>query len=399
VPVGCVGCHTPTPDGNALGFTAQWPWPNAFAGVGGDSGVPTGAVPAWLAAGAAANLSPNYLSANYLGGSYITSTNNVDAVELGIETFSKAHFVTGDRIEVTTVGSSLDQPDNPGTSTPGPVQPACVGGTAPCVVSQLIWIDLEWNGAGTASNRPNAMPSALSNGGWGVIARTGDPNSAAAPSFSHDGQTIAYTSVFQGVKDGNLYLPTTGTADLYVVPYGAQAGPGGAGGTASPVAGASTTTANEYNPTYSPDDELIAFNTVPSGQIMYTNSLEEVDVVPASGGLATRLRANDPPACSGLTSPGIQNSWPRWAPAPANGVKPAGDGRTYYWMAFASNRLAFGPAAGKKQIFVAAVVVEASGAVTSYPAIYAWNQDPTMNNLMPAWDMINIPSGNGGPAR
>jgi hypothetical protein len=124
---------------------------------------------------------------------------------------------------------------------------------------------------------------------------------------------------------------------------------------------------------------------------MYSNPLEEVEVVPASGGTATRLAANDPPACSGLTSPGVQNSWPRWAPAPASGVAPAPDGRTYYWVAFSSNRLAFGPAAGRFQLFVAAVVVDASGAATTYPAIYPWNQDPAMNNRMPAWDAIHIP--------
>ena len=173
-PVGCIGCHTSTPDGNYVGFTAQWPWPNAIASVSADAGA-VGSAPPWLSQGAIANLGPNTNDVNYLGGSYIqqptsTSTgNNVDNVELGIETFSKAHYATGDHVEVVEVGASVDDPDEPNVSPPvsAGIQAACVGGTSPCVVSQLAWIDLEWNGTIDAGLRPTAFPGAGSNGGWG----------------------------------------------------------------------------------------------------------------------------------------------------------------------------------------------------------------------------------------
>ncbi len=226
VPVGCVGCHTVTPDGNYISFTAQWPWPVAMA-VLGDAGAPVGAAPPWITAGALANLGPNVDDLNYLGGGYVTATNNVDNVMLGIQTFSKSHYATGDRVMVTSVGASLDDPDN-SAGIQQPTQPACVGGTSPCVVSQLAWLDLEWTGSGDAGMRPSASPTATRNGGWGILARTGDTNSAATPNWSNDGTTIAYTSVDQGTLDGRLAQPTSGSADIDTIPYAPNVGmPGG----------------------------------------------------------------------------------------------------------------------------------------------------------------------------
>jgi hypothetical protein len=216
-PVGCIGCHAATPDGNYVGFTAQWPWPNAIASI---QTANPGAAPPWLTPGAIANLGPNTGDVNYLGGGYITATNNVDDVMLGIETFSPAHYATGDRIEVTSVGASLDAPDN-SSGVQQPTQPACQGGTSPCVVSQLAWINLEWTGSGDAGMRPNAAAESPSNGGWGYLLRNGDTNSAGSPNWSNDGTTVAYTSVDQGTKDGRLDQPLAGTnADIKTIPYG-----------------------------------------------------------------------------------------------------------------------------------------------------------------------------------
>jgi hypothetical protein len=39
---------------------------------------------------------------------------------------------------------------------------------------------------------------------------------------------------------------------------------------------------------------------------------------------------------------------------------------------------------------MAPFTVEA-GKVTTYPAIYLWNQEETSNNLTPAWDEFQIP--------
>jgi len=45
---------------------------------------------------------------------------------------------------------------------------------------------------------------------------------------------------------------------------------------------------------------------------------------------------------------------------------------------------------GNPQLYVTAVVVEANGAVTSYPALYLWNQPALQNNHTPAWDNFQI---------
>lgn len=431
-PVTCIGCHTATPDGDFVGFTAQWPWPNVIATVSADAGTAVGAPPPWLGAGAVDNLNPNIGNQDntngfYMGGTAVdnaadlTSTaNNVDNVMLGIQTFSPAHYATGDHIEITSLGASLDDPDAPGTNTPEGTQ-------ASGVVSELIWINLEF-ATGSDAGRPNAAPGAPSNGGWGVLARTGDGNSAGSPSWSHDGNTIAYTSSDEGTMDGRLDQPAAGTnANVMTIPYTSNGpGLGGAGGTATAVPGASSASLNEYFPSWSPDDQFLAFNAVPAADSMYDDPQAQVYVVPSpnnttanvtcAGGTPPpcRLAANDPATCTGLTSPGIQNTWPKWAPAQAGGVAASSDGKTYYWVTFSSIRIndpnspastgsaqmtaGTGPQ-GKVQLFISGVSVDGSGTITTYPAVYLWNQDPTVNNLIPAWDNFSILSANGGPPR
>lgn len=392
-PVACIGCHTATPDGNYVGFTAQWPWPNAIASVQADAGAPVGAAPPWLTKSAIDNLGPNTNDSNWDGpanksGQYglTVGSNNVDAVMLGISAFSAGHYQTGDRIEVTTVGASVDEP------TPGMELPTKV-------VTKLTWIDLEFNGI-TDAGRPSALPGAPNNGGWGIIA-TGDTNSQGAPSWSTDGTQIAYTSVNGGTEDGRLGAPASGSADVKIVPYNNKAG-----GTAKALPGASDPNYNEYFPAFSPDGNLIAFNRVAAAQTMYNQPLAEVFVVPVNGGqggTAVRLIANDPVACtvnaSGqkFVSPGVQNTWPKWAPDPA-GPTPGTtapqiiNGIQYYWVTFSSNRSV--TAAGNEQLYVAGITVDTnSGAIQTYAPIYVWNQSDKANNLIPAWGAFSIPQG------
>jgi hypothetical protein len=391
-PVGCIGCHTSTPDGENVGFTAQWPWPNAIASVqAADAGGVPGSAPSWLAAGAIANLSPNTDDVNWAGpqnnGSWNPVYNNgnnggndVNSVMLGMETFSKVHYATGDRIEVTTVGASENR-----QAVGDPFQ--ATGNT-----TELIWIDLEFAGAAD-TGRPSAFAGAPNNGGWGIIARGTDTNSAGSPSWSHDGNSIAYTSVNGGTADGRLTTPISGSADIMVVPYNDKAG-----GQPSAVQGASDPSWNEYYPAFSPDDALIAFNRVDKSVEMYQQPTAEVFVVPTKGAsAATRLVANDPPACQGLKSPGVENTWPKWAPD----ATAASDGNTYYWVTFSSTRSPDATTAGvgRPQLYVAAVTESSSGVITTYPAIYLWNQDPTQNNLIPAWDNFTIAHGTEPPPR
>jgi hypothetical protein len=42
---------------------------------------------------------------------------------------------------------------------------------------------------------------------------------------------------------------------------------------------------------------------------------------------------------------------------------------------------------------VAGVVVDSTGKVSTYAPIYLWNQDDTVNNLIPAWGEFGIPPG------
>jgi hypothetical protein len=428
VGVFCIGCHTATPDGNYVAFTAQWPWPNALASVNGssDAGVPAvGQPPPWLTAGAADNLSPMIGPASANGVTFYAPP-VVDQVMLGVQTFSPAHYTTGDRVVISSLGA-----DQNATALDA-------GNTFTGVVSQLAWFDLEWNGpapktgfaAAPCGTNPApvgaCLPQQTSNGGWGILTRTGDRQSAGAPSWSHnlDGKTdmIAYTSTDVGTKDGRL---DKGNADVYLVPYDNRAG-----GQATPLAGASDKNFNEYYPAWSPDDQLIAFNRVPSGLSMYDQPQAEVYVVAPSTvtcdgtpSAQCRLKANDPVACTGSSSPGVQNTWPKWAPlpSPTSGGSTKGnlgsDGKLYYWVTFSSTRatactvtvtsgapnsLCTAQQAstdlGHAQLYVAGVVVDpSSGAITTYPAIYMWNQDGALSNLIPAWDYFPIQQGTTQP--
>lgn len=225
---------------------------------------------------------------------------------------------------------------------------------------ELAWTDLE-------------AKSQNQGEGWGILARNGDPNPASLATFSHDGARLAYysaTMVEAAVfaTDGNIYT----------VDYGNRQG-----GDAKPVAGASDPAFNEFYPVFSPDDQLLAYNRVPVGSTSYNNPLSEVFVVTSAGGAAVRLAANDPPACLGKKSPGVTNSWPRWAPE----KKTAGD-KSYYFLVFSSTR---NVASGGPQLYVTPIVATADGQFTTYSALYLWNQPEAENNHTPAWDTFELP--------
>jgi len=325
----CIGCHSATPDGAFVGFTGNYPWTNALASVEAGS---TGRMP------------------DFLG------TPGVDTITRdwrGILTFSAGHWSPGDHIAITSQGAQAVDPN-----------------------ASLVWTELD-------------------SGATGVIARQGDPAGAAAPSFSHDGKTIVYTST-NANQDGRLGV---GTADLYVVPYTDRAG-----GVASPLPGAAEPATAEYYPAFSPDDRLVAFNRLPQSDAsvtptgapydggMYFNPAAEVWVVPSAGGTAVRLKANDAPACTPAVVPnprvypgktGWDNSWAKWSPEVA-----AWQDRKFYWLVFSSYRYDISPPRG--QLYMTAVVASESG-LTTYPAVYLWNQDLTTSNHTPAWEAFQLP--------
>jgi len=203
------------------------------------------------------------------------------------------------------------------------------------------------------------------------LARDGDTQGATVPSWSHDGKSIVYTSA-RDIVDGR---PANGPMDLRVVPYA-----DGKGGTSTKLVGASEDAYNEYYPAYSPDDQYVAYSRVPDGQSSYNARSAEVFVVPAAGGVATRLKANDAPECTHQMSPGLTNSWPKWSPS-AQTV----NGKTYYFLTFSSRR------PDTPQLYVTALVDDGK-TLTSYPALYLWNQPPDEGNHTPDWEDFNIPS-------
>lgn len=313
VPVNCVACHNSTPDGEFVGFSvADNPSSGNMSRIELRSVDGTATQPTWLTDDARALLQ---------------RTQN----ELPV--FSKAHYQAGDRIALSLFP---------------------VNGR-----SELIWTDLE------ATSQAEGVA-------WGVLARTGDTKTAGGPSFSHDGNTIVYSSA-TNVGAGTIFTD----GDLYAIPYTNRQG-----GQAAAIGGADDPRYNEFFPSFSPDDQLIVFNRSPNGTTSYNNAQSEVFVIPASGGTATRLKANDPPACSTARSPGVTNSWPKWSPE----VK-ALDGKTYYFIVFSSTR---DKAAGGPQLYVTPVVVDGTD-ITTYAALYLWNQPEDENNHTPSWDSFAIP--------
>lgn len=312
----CVACHTSTPDGKYVAMTVS-------TNPGDGSG------PAFVNLrsldGAAAE--PPFLTAS--------ARTLLGRLDQHAPAFSKAHWQDGDHTALTML----------------PI----AGKT------EIVWTNLE-------------APSTNQGEGWGIVARTGDANAASAATFSHDGQTIVYTS---SPTSGAGTI--TGSGALFSVPYTNRAG-----GAATAIAGASDPAFHYFYPTFSADDAFLAMNRIPAGPsaTSYNNAAAEVFVVPRAGGTPTRLVANDPPAClTTIKSPGITNSWPKWSPE----VKRA-NGKDYYFMVFSSTRFATGHG---PQLYVAPIVVS-GGVVQTYPALYLWNQPETENNHTPAWDVFEL---------
>lgn len=81
------------------------------------------------------------------------------------------------------------------------------------------------------------------------------------------------------------------------------------GGQAEPLPGASGGDFNYY-PAYSPDGRWLAFTYHKGGKTTYSDPLAEIYLVPAAGGKAIRLVANDD---NGKPLQNASNSWPSWS--------------------------------------------------------------------------------------
>ncbi|HTV24029.1 MAG TPA: hypothetical protein VMG12_35300 [Polyangiaceae bacterium] len=392
----CVGCHTSTGDGQSVITADHWPWNLSVTNITAKER-PTDVTPF---------------------GAFL-----MQLPWLGVSSTSRTDWATGRRWLITSAGS---RPAMEANFTPNAQQSwrdVGFGGGNTQNRDGLIWIDMAAPGTppvvpprqqqqqqgggqqdGQAGERAvgDAMVGAFGTG-WGVIARTGDTRAAVTPDWSHDGLKIAYTST-DSTQDGRIG-GNANEVDIYTVPFNS-----GAGGAATPLPGASTPGVAEYYPDFSADDRYIAFNRVQDGRgRIYYHQQGEIYVVPAAGGTAVRLAANDPPMCSGETSPGVLNSWPKWSPTVRGGPENSPHaGKRYYFLLFSSARqspfrLGQGPAS---QLYLTTLVELPSGELQTYPAMYLWNQgfeitdpnaDPPVvapvqtSNLTPAFDEFVIP--------
>jgi WD40-like Beta Propeller Repeat len=431
----CIGCHSSTPDGKAMIFTDNYPWNMGIASV--ETATP-GAVPDYVSAGAR-----QFLKMPFLGtGMMLPSA-----------------WASGDRTLITTMGRRADANPaylyiNYGYNQPATYEPN---------VHDLIWIDLQttatvpdtlpagegapaapwpddyWSGQArvdAAAARGDAILAAKGTA-WGVL--VSDTQSISNPTPAKNSLQIAYSvseSSFDGHPDWH-----SNTADIKVATLTSPR----ATATGAPLAGASDPSALEYYPAFSPDDKFIAFTRAPAPSNTsrcaqgkptvrtnkdspvcsnpsaaqlganpdgpYYNRNGEIYVVPAAGGTPHRMRGNDPVMCGGQVSPGVINSWPKWSSA----VRDV-DGKIYYFVIFSSGRAypdqfdltptEFTPPISTKssQLYMSVLEYDpATQALTSYGAIYLWNQnylatgpdtfEPLKTaNLTPAWEDFTIPA-------
>ena len=273
--VTCIGCHTSTPDGKFVGFTAQGPWGNALASV---ETATVGQQPPFMGSAALA----------FFGAT----------APLGIESYSKAHWTNGDHKMLAPEGDST-------------------GGTPPG--SELVIVDLE----ATGSERRSKPPCS--------IARTGEASEVGTPIWSHDGKTIVYTG---GERLGlGGHRPPGRRRHLRRSLLGSvfESAPAERRKRSTVLRRAMST--SSANPTFSPDDELLAIRQrAPQARTCTARPLDELYVIPARR--AGRRSASPPTIrrCAPRSmSPGVANSWPKWSPTSTTMGQ-----KTYSWLVFSS---------------------------------------------------------------
>ena len=415
----CIGCHTSTPDGDAMAFTDDYPWNMAMASIAQGS---TGAAPTYLGAGARELMKIPFLGTAAMLPTAWATEDRTMITTMGRRGGSYVYINYDDKPEPTV--HDLIWIDLQSTVSIPTTVPAADG--APAVP----WANSFYSGSAreTAATERETAILAARDTAWGVLA-TDNTGSISNPAASRTGLQIAY-SVSETSADGHPDWHNN-TSDIKILNL---TSPRAAAGGATPLSGASDPGALEYYPAFSPDDAFIAFNRAPAPSNTtrckqnpesctnspatlgenpdgpYYNRKGEVFVVPTVGGTPHRLRGNDPVMCSGEVSPGVINSWPKWSSAVREH-----NGKNYYFVIFSSARkyptqfnlapTPYTPPIDTRSSQLYMSVVEhdpATGAVTSYAAVYLWNQNYlstgngaytqlNTSNMTPAWEDFSIP--------
>jgi len=329
VQITCIGCHTATPDGSYVGFTGNYPWPNALAAVD-----PT-----------TAGQMPSFLGA--AGGETLTTFWH------GIVTFSAGHWAPSDHVGITTLSTQAVDPN-----------------------ASLIWMELDSGATGVLARQGDPAGAAAPN-----FSHDGTRVVYTSTNANQDGRlgvgTADLYTVPYGDRAGGAATPVAGAADPSYAEYYPAFSPDDA--------------LIAFN-RLSQADASVTPTGQPYEGGMYFNPAAEVWIVPSAGGAAIRLLANDPPACTPAVTPnptvypnktGWDNSWAKWSPEVG-----AFNGTKYYWLIFSSYRYDISPTRG--QLYMTAVVKPEAGPLATYPAVYLWNQDQTTSNHTPAWDSFKI---------
>ena len=240
----CIGCHTATPDGKFAAFVV----PEPKAPTPPNQNTFTAALGS-LEKADVGNV-PSFLG--------MGARQFMDTAQTGLSAFSGTQWQDGDHVMIAQSGRGH---------------------------AELFWIDLEATtpGEGTA---------------YGILKRDGDPRGAGAPTWAHDGSRVFYVSSTNNAVDGRIDGTDT---DVYSVPYADKQG-----GTATPLQGAADARAppsfiRQFPAT---STSWSSSTRVLSGVVLYNSPVAEAFVVPADGGTATRLAANDPPMCTHWPGPG-----------------------------------------------------------------------------------------------